>query len=607
MSLRASTEVRSKVGSFASVSKLSSRVAFRNASAVSYSRYTRPRPVVMASAAVAVKDVPTKPYEGQKTGTSGLRKKTKEFMAPNYLANWVQSLFNALGAEAKGQVLGLGGDGRYFSEEAAQIIIKLAAGNGFKKVVVGQNALMATPAMSALIRRRKLYGGLIMSASHNPGGPDNDFGIKFNYRSGEPAPEIITDKIYGETQNISLLKVAEIADVDLSKLGVMKFGDFEVEVVDPVADYLATLKEVFDFGLLKKFLSRKDFSLVFDAMHAITGPYAHRVLVDELGAPVSSVMNGVPSPTFNNGHPDPNLTYAHELVEILWGSGAPTFGAASDGDGDRNMILGTKFFITPSDSVAMIAANAKQCIPYFKSGIKGLARSMPTSGALDRVAADMQVPFFETPTGWKFFGNLMDANKCSICGEESFGTGGDHIREKDGLWAILSWLSILAYKNAGVPEGGKLFTVADVAKEHWAKYGRNFFSRYDYEECDSAAANKMMDHIREIQSKSPKGTKFGDFVLELADDFAYTDPIDGSKANKQGLRFIFSDGSRIIYRLSGTGSSGATIRLYIEQYSADPSKHDMDAQVALAPIIKVALDISKLQEFTGREKPTVIT
>mmetsp|Transcript_24198 Transcript_24198/g.43327 ORF Transcript_24198/g.43327 Transcript_24198/m.43327 type:complete len:560 (-) Transcript_24198:398-2077(-) len=556
---------------------------------------------------ITVKQQPTKPYEGQKTGTSGLRKKTKVFTQPNYLGNWVQSLFNALGDEVKGQTIALGGDGRYFGKEAAQEIIKLAAGNGFKKVVVGCEAILATPAASALIRRRGLYGGFILSASHNPGGPENDFGIKFNYSGGEPAPERITDKIFGETSKVSVLNIAQINDVDLSKVGVTKFGDFEVEVVDSVEDYLATLKSVFDFGLLKNFLSRPDFRLIFDAMHAVTGPYAKRIFVEELGAPASSIKDFVPSPTFNNGHPDPNLTYAHELVDIMWGKDAPNLGAASDGDGDRNMILGPSFFITPSDSVAMIAANAEASIPYFKGGLKGVARSMPTSGALDRVANKLGLHFYETPTGWKFFGNLMDAGKCSICGEESFGTGADHIREKDGIFAVLCWLSILATRNKNVPVGGKLFGVADVAKEHWRTYGRNVFSRYDYEEVSSEDAGKMMAHLRDVIAKSPAGTHIGEYKLAFADDFEYTDPIDGSKASKQGLRFVFEDGSRIIFRLSGTGSSGATIRLYIEQYTTDEAKIDRDAQELLAPIIKVALNLSQLEKFTGREKPTVIT
>lgn len=560
----------------------------------------------MAAAGVAVKEVDTKPIEGQKTGTSGLRKRTKVFMGENYLANWVQSLFNALGDEVKGKTLALGGDGRYFGKEAAQIIIKLAAGSGFKRVVVGQNALVATPAMSALIRRRQLYGGLLMTASHNPGGPDNDFGIKFNYSGGEPAPERITDKIYGETVKISTLHFADIPDVDLSKLGVSKFGDFEVEVVDSCDDYLATLKEVFDFGLLKEFIARKDFSMVFDAMHAVTGPYAQRILVQELGAPASVVKDGIPAPDFNGGHPDPNLTYADELVKIMWGSNAPTLGAASDGDGDRNMILGDHFFVTPSDSVAMIAANY-EAVPYFKGGLKGVARSMPTSGALDRVAAALKLPFFETPTGWKYFGNLMDAGKCSVCGEESFGTGGDHIREKDGIFAVLAWLSILAHKNKNAPAGSKLIGVRDVALEHWNKYGRNFFSRYDYEEVDSAAAEAVMSQVRKVIADSPKGTKFGDFTLDVADDFEYKDPIDGSIASKQGLRFVFTDGSRIIFRLSGTGSAGATIRMYIEQYTNNSAMYEKDAQDVLAPIIKVALELSQLTKLTGRERPTVIT
>ncbi|KAK9840335.1 hypothetical protein WJX74_007855 [Apatococcus lobatus] len=565
-------------------------------------------PVVMAGSATA-EDVriltkPTKPIEGQKTGTSGLRKKTNVFMGDNYLANWIQSLFLSLGDEVKGKTIGLGGDGRYFNKQAAQIIIKLAAANGIGKVVVGQNAIMATPAMSALIRRRSLYGGLIMSASHNPGGPKEDWGIKFNYSSGEPAPERITDAIFGYTQKITELKMAELPDIDLSDIGSKSFGGFEVEVVDPVADYLATLKEVYDFGLLKQFIARKDFNFLFDAMNAVTGAYAKPIFVDELGAKPDSILNGVPKEDFGGGHPDPNLTYAKELVDICFKEGGPDFGAASDGDGDRNMILGNQFFITPSDSVAIIAANAQAAIPYFKSGLKGVARSMPTGAALDRVAEKQGLQFFEVPTGWKFFGNLMDAGKCSVCGEESFGTGSDHVREKDGLWAVLAWLSILATKNQGKD---KLVTIKDVAFEHWATYGRNFFSRYDYEGVDSAAANKLMEHVEGIANSSSKGTKFGDYELASADNFEYKDPIDGSVASKQGLRFVFSDGSRIIFRLSGTGSAGATIRMYIEQYSADTSKHGLDAQEALAPIIKIALDLSKLKEFTGREKPTVIT
>lgn len=554
-----------------------------------------------------VKTVPTKPIEGQKTGTSGLRKKTKVFSGDNYLANWIQSLFNALGDEVKGKTIGLGGDGRYFNKEASQIILKLAAGNGVKKVIVGQDAIMATPAMSALIRQRHIYGGLIMSASHNPGGPEEDWGIKFNYSAGEPAPEKITDKIYGFTTSISELKMADIPDVDLAKIGSTKFGDFEVEVVDNTVDYFKTLKEVFDFDMLRKFVARSDFSFVFDALHAVTGAYAGPLFVKELGASKDAIKNGTPLPDFGGGHPDPNLTYAHDLVEVMFGDGAPDFGAASDGDGDRNMVLGNHFFVTPSDSVAVIAANAKDAIPYFKSGLKGVARSMPTSGALDRVAEKLGLPFFETPTGWKFFGNLMDAGKCSICGEESFGTGADHVREKDGLWAVLCWLSILAYKNKDVPEGGKLVTVKDIVMEHWKQFGRNVYSRYDYEGVKSEEAEAMMKHLGEVISSSKKGDKFGEYTLETADNFTYTDPIDGSVAKNQGIRFVFQDGSRIIFRLSGTGSAGATIRMYIEAYTNDQSQFESDAQDVLKSIIGTALEVSKLKEFTKREKPTVIT
>ena len=581
---------------------------------------TRSRPAAAARRATVLRAVaatttpvtvtPTAPIPGQKTGTSGLRKKTKEFASGSYLANWVQALFNSLGGDLVGASLGLGGDGRYFNREAAQQIIKLAAGAGAKRVVVGRGAVMATPAMSALIRSRALYGGLIMSASHNPGGPDEDWGIKFNVGGGEPAPERVTDAIYAATQAITELRFADIPDVDLDKLGVVTFaGGFEVEVVDPVADYLATLASVFDFPAISSFMARPDFRMTFDAMHAVTGAYAGPILVDALHAPEGrvSLVNATPMEDFGGGHPDPNLTYAAELVATMWAPGAPVLGAASDGDGDRNMILGAEFFVSPADSVAVIAARAQNCIPYFKSGLKGVARSMPTSGALDRVAAELKVPFFEVPTGWKFFGNLMDAGKCSVCGEESFGTGSDHVREKDGLWAVLAWLSILAKANEKTAVGA-MVGVGDVVREHWAQYGRNFFSRYDYEGVESDKAAAMVAHLKGVIASSKAGDKFGPFTLASADDFAYTDPVDGSVSTGQGLRFVFSDGSRIIVRLSGTGSSGATVRLYVEQYAADgKAAARVDAAVALAPIIKVALDTSRLAEFTGRDKPTVIT
>lgn len=499
-----------------------------------------------------------------------------------------------------------------------QTIVRIAAANGVRKVIVGKGAIAATPAMSAIIRRRHLFGGLIMSASHNPGGKDADWGIKFNYHSGEPAPEKITDRIFEVTKTISEIKSAELPDVDLSTLGEHDFelsdgSAFSVEVIDPTEDYLALFQEVFDFPKLKAFVSRPDFSLVFDALHAVTGAYAGPLLVDLLGASPDSLLDAVPLPDFGGGHPDPNLTYAHDLVERMFATdgSAPDFGAASDGDGDRNMILGRNFFVTPSDSVAVLAANAVECIPYFNKGLHGVARSMPTSGALDRVAEGLGIKFFETPTGWKFFGNLMDAGLCSICGEESFGTGADHVREKDGLWAVLAWLSVLATRNEGVAVGQPLVSVRDIVQEHWAKYGRNFYSRYDYEGVDSDSANAFVERLRakiaELKDGDLLDASAPEYVVAVADDFAYTDPVDGSVAKHQGIRFVFQDKSRIIFRLSGTGSAGATIRMYVERYSNDVSTFGQDAQEALKPIIDLALKVSDLQGITGRDKPTVIT
>ncbi|KAF1879307.1 hypothetical protein Lal_00047981 [Lupinus albus] len=619
-----------------SSSKLSLRIRFTPTPSSTIRASSSSSTIIAEPEGIKIISIPTKPIQGQKTGTSGLRKKVKVFQQENYLANWIQALFNSLPPEDyKNGLLALGGDGRYFNREAAQIIIKIAAGNGVGKILVGKEGILSTPAVSAA------NGGFIMSASHNPGGPEYDWGIKFNYSSGQPAPESITDKIYGNTLSISEIRIADIPDVDLSNVGVTKFGSFSVEVIDPVSDYLELLESVFDFHLIKGLISRSDFRFIFDAMHAVTGAYAKPIFVDELGASLDSITNGIPLEDFGHGHPDPNLTYAKDLVNILYAENGPDFGAASDGDGDRNMILGRSFFVTPSDSVALIAANASETIPYFKTGVKGLARSMPTSGALDRVAQKLNLPFFEAcftyfftiyiffkrlkmkvvyiyqiikygawiqvPTGWKFFGNLMDAGNLSICGEESFGTGSDHIREKDGIWAVLAWLSIIAYRNKDTKPGEKLISVSDVVKEHWATYGRNFFSRYDYEECESEGANKMIEYLRERVSKSKAGDKYGSYVLQFADDFTYTDPVDGSVVSKQGVRFVFTDGSRIIYRLSGTGSAGATVRVYIEQFEADVSKHDLDAQVALKPLIDLALSVSKLKDFTGREEPTVIT
>ncbi|KAI8590552.1 hypothetical protein BDZ88DRAFT_471822 [Geranomyces variabilis] len=548
----------------------------------------------------SVKEVPTKPYDGQKPGTSGLRKRVKIFQQDNYTENFVQATLSAIPDGPAGATLIVGGDGRFFLKEAVQKIIRLAAGNKVSKLVIGQNGILSTPAASNLIRKRKATGGILLTASHNPGGPDNDFGIKYNMSNGGPAPESVTDKIYQITTKISSYQQADLPDIDLSKLGTTKHGDFTIEVIDPVDDYVILMKEIFDFDLLRSFFKKRpDFKVLFDSMHGVTGPYNERLLVTELGLPKSSVMNSVPLPDFGDGHPDPNLTYAHDLVDRVEKENID-FGAASDGDGDRNMIIGKGAFVNPSDSVALIAAYA-DAIPYFKkSGLKGLARSMPTSGAIDRVAKKKGIQVFEVPTGWKFFGNLMDAGKCSLCGEESFGTGSDHIREKDGVWAIIAWLSIVAYASESNPKVG----LNDILNKHYAEYGRNYFSRYDYEEVDSEHAAKVMDRLTAfINDKSNVGKSFGRYEVAAADNFEYTDPIDGSVSRNQGIRIVFSDGSRIIFRLSGTGSQGATIRLYVEKY--EQKDYTVDTQTAIQDLIKLALELSQLVEFTGRKKPTV--
>lgn len=538
--------------------------------------------------------ISTQPIQGQRPGTSGLRAKVKVFQQPNYLENFVQSVFDSIG-DVAGQTLVLGGDGRFYNREAIQIIMKMAAANGFAKVLVGQGGILSTPAASCVIRKYEAFGGLILSASHNPAGPDEDFGIKYNIGNGGPAPEQVTEAMYARTQNIETYKIAECDDINLDTLGSFAMGDMQVEVIDAVADYVALMQNIFDFDAIRGLLAQ-DFSFTFDAMHAVTGPYAKTILEDMLGAPKGTVMNGEPKDDFGGGHPDPNLTYAHELVDILYGDDAPDFGAASDGDGDRNMILGNHFFVTPSDSLAVMAANAT-LVPAYKGGIAGVARSMPTSGAADRVAEALGIDCYETPTGWKFFGNLMDAGKVTLCGEESFGTGSDHVREKDGLWAVLFWLNILAVRQESV-EG--------VLADHWAKYGRNFYSRHDYEAVDSAAATQVLQNVRD-QFESLRGQTLAGRVVQMCDDFAYTDPIDGSVSTNQGVRVLFEDGSRIIFRLSGTGTSGATIRIYLESYEKDTAQHGLDAQVALADMIQAANSISKLPELTGRDKPTVIT
>jgi len=536
----------------------------------------------------------TTPFTDQVPGTSGLRKKVSVFQQPRYLENFVQSTFDAVQLPA-GATLVVGGDGRFYNREAIQVVIAMAAANGIGRVVVGRDGILSTPAASHLIRKRGADGGIILSASHNPGGPDGDFGIKFNIANGGPAPEKVTAAIAERTRTIREYRFLEGAPVDLGALGEVPVGPMTVEVIDPVADYADLMESLFDFGVIRDHLSR-GFRLRFDAMHAVTGPYAVELLERRLGAPAGTVINGTPLPDFGGGHPDPNLTYAHDLVEEMFGSAAPDFGAASDGDGDRNMILGRHFFVTPSDSLAILAANATR-VPGYAAGIAGVARSMPTSAAADRVADSLGIAHYETPTGWKFFGNLLDAGKVTLCGEESFGTGSNHVREKDGVWAVLFWLNIVASRRESVEQ---------IVRAHWRRFGRNYYTRHDYEEVDAAAARTAVDTAR-ARGTAAVGQPLAGDVLASVDDFSYEDPVDGSVSTNQGLRLSFASGARIVYRLSGTGTAGATLRLYVESFEGDPARQDLDAQVALASYVAVALELSRLQELTGREGPTVIT
>lgn len=544
---------------------------------------------------------PTQPYGDQKPGTSGLRKKVKIFQQANYLENFVQSLFDTL-VVPNGAVLVVGGDGRYHNRQAIQTIISMAAANGFSRVLVGQGGILSTPAASHVIRKYKTFGGMVLSASHNQGGIHGDFGIKYNIGNGGPAPEKITDEIFAKSKVITEYKVSDLPLVDIDTIGETQFSGiadgerFTVEVIDAVKDYADLMQSLFDFKTIRQLLA-SGFEMKFDAMHAVTGPYAKEIFVNRLHAPVDCLMNCEPSEDFGGGHPDPNLTYAEDLVNIMFaGENALDFGAASDGDGDRNMILGQNFFVTPSDSLAVLAANAT-LVPAYRDGIAGVARSMPTSGAVDRVAAKLNVPSFETPTGWKFFGNLMDAGKVTLCGEESFGTSSSHVREKDGLWAVLFWLNVIAVKH---------MSVEAILKAHWLEYGRNVYSRHDYEAIPTEAANSVITHIK-AQFTSLPGKVFGQYTVKSCDDFSYHDPIDGSVSHHQGIRVLFTDGSRIVFRLSGTGTEGATLRIYLEAYEPDSMKHHLDAQVALAEMIQIAMQISKLVEKTGRVVPTVIT
>ncbi|MBB6180748.1 alpha-D-glucose phosphate-specific phosphoglucomutase [Pseudorhizobium flavum] len=541
-----------------------------------------------------IRTVPTAPYKDQKPGTSGLRKKVPVFAQENYAENFIQSIFDSLEG-FEGKTLVIGGDGRYYNREVIQKALKMAAAAGFGKVMVGRGGILSTPAASNIIRKYGAFGGIILSASHNPGGPNEDFGIKYNIGNGGPAPEKITEAIFERSKIISEYKIADAPDIDLDTQGSCDLAGMTVEVVDPVADYAQLMESLFDFDAIRNLISG-GFRIAMDSMGAVTGPYAKEIIEKRLGAPAGSVRNATPLPDFGGHHPDPNLVHAKELYDDVMSADGPEFGAASDGDGDRNMVVGKDMFVTPSDSLAIIAANAK-CAPGYAKGIAGIARSMPTSAAADRVAEKLGLGMYETPTGWKYFGNLMDAGKVTVCGEESFGTGSDHVREKDGLWAILFWLNIIAARKEGV---------AEIVRKHWAEYGRNYYSRHDYEEVDTDAANGLMDALRSKLSSLP-GQSFGDLKVEAADDFSYTDPIDGSVSTRQGIRILFQGGSRVVFRLSGTGTSGATLRIYVERYEPDASRHGIETQAALSDLIAVADEIAEIKTRTGRTGPTVIT
>jgi phosphoglucomutase len=538
--------------------------------------------------------IQTNPIEGQKPGTSGLRKKTKVFSSPKFLENYVQSTLDGIGG-VTGKTLVVGGDGRYFNDRAIQTILRLAAANGAAKCIVGQDGILSTPAASHIIRKYKTDGGLILSASHNPGGPDADFGLKYNMPNGGPATEGVTDLIYARTTEITEYFTLETPDYDLETLGSGMIGNMKVSVIDPITDYAALMEELFDFDAIST-LFRGGFRMCFDAMHAVTGPYAHAILEGRLNAPMGTVINGNPSPDFGGGHPDPNPIWAHELMDIMMADDAPDFGAASDGDGDRNMIVGRGVYVTPSDSLAVLAANA-HLAPGYRAGLAGVARSMPTSAAVDRVAEKLGLDCFETPTGWKFFGNLLDVGRVTLCGEESAGTGSDHVREKDGLWAVLLWLNILAVKKQ---------SVSDILSDHWETYGRNYYSRHDYEDVESARADVLMSELRG-KLDDLAGQAFGTLIVLSADEFSYLDPVDNSLSTHQGVRINFDGGSRVVVRLSGTGTVGATIRVYLERVETDPRQLHYDAQEALAPIISAANEILGIKGKTGREAPDVIT
>jgi phosphoglucomutase len=538
--------------------------------------------------------IPTTPFSDQRPGTSGLRKKVTVFQQPRYVENFIQSIFDTV-ENKDGSTLVIGGDGRFFNESVVQTAIRMAAANGFGRVLVGQNGLLSTPAASCVIRKHKAIGGLVLSASHNPGGPDGDFGIKFNMSHGGPAPESFTEAVFQRASALNEYRIVDVPDIDLGTNGSTKVADMQVEVIDPVADYAELMEQLIDFGKIAD-LFRSGFRMRFDALSAITGPYAKAILEGRLGAPEGTVVNGEPKPDFGGHHPDPNPVHAHDLMELMYGPDAPDFGAASDGDGDRNMIVAPGLFVTPSDSLAILTSHA-HLAPGYAKGLAGVARSMPTSRAADRVAAKLGINCFETPTGWKFFANLLDAGLITLCGEESAGTGSNHIREKDGLWAVLLWLNILAVTRKPADQ---------IVREHWATFGRDYYTRHDYEELETAPANELMDALRAKLPTLP-GKRFGGLTIRSADDFAYTDPVDKSVTPKQGIRILFAEDARAVFRLSGTGTSGATLRVYLERFEPKIDRHNLTTAEALAPIVQAANEIAEIAARTGRNEPSVVT
>jgi len=543
-----------------------------------------------------IKTITTTAFSDQKPGTSGLRKKVTAFQETHYLENFVQSIFN-VAHELNGGELILGGDGRFYNQQAIQIILKMAAANNVKHVMVGENGLLSTPAVSCLIRKYNTAGGIILSASHNPGGPTGDFGIKFNIANGGPAPTSFTDAVFDISKILTEFKIVDSEDIDLRKQHICYIGDMKISVIDPVSDYAGLMQQLFDFSKIKSLFTSGLLTMCFDAMHAVTGPYAKEIFEKRLSANMDALINATPKEDFGGGHPDPNQAHAKELVARLnSGRSAPMFGAASDGDGDRNMIIGQNFFINPSDSLAIMTANA-HLLPGYKEGICGVARSLPTSRAVDKVAEAIGIECYETPTGWKYFGNLLDANRITLCGEESFGSGSNHIREKDGIWAVLFWLNLIAIKQQSVEQ---------ITRLHWKQYGRHYYTRHDYESIDSHIADDLIQNMRD-KASSLVGSKYSDYEIVLCDDFSYTDPVDKSITSHQGIRIIFNDESRIVFRLSGTGTEGATLRVYIEKFELDPELHDIDVQTALADLIDIAQNIAQIKSRTHRELPDVVT